>query len=379
MVLAVITMAVMLSFGLATIAFGTGQRHLASGERVRDSAFNVAEGVLNSEVFLLGRSWPTNSASAYPASCSSSTTVTNCPDAATISAQFSDAQYANATWTANVQDNGGTVTAYYSTTGAASQPAYDANGDGKVWVRARAVVAGIPRTLITQVQAQLQPLPFPKNTVTAGYVAAGSNGKKVLVDTNGRSYTTTPGQAGSVAVRCANPPQSSCLDLDLSKGQLSPPSYQTGYSSSSIVTAAQLSLMRATAQSYGTYYASGCPGSLTGTLVFIENANCSYSNGTGNSLAAPGVVVVATGTLTLTGAATYYGLIYAGNGQNSTGVVVNLQGCSKVIGSLVVEGSGGAQVGSCGNNLAYNASVTTLVKVYGDPAVVKSTWRDIAG
>jgi hypothetical protein len=376
MVVAVVTMGLMLAIGLATLSFGNGQRNLAASERVRESTFNLAEGVLNSQIFLVSQTWPLSTSSAFPASCSSASAVTNCPSPATVSAQFSDAQYSGAAWTSAVHDNGGTVATYYTTAGAASQPAYDANHDGKLWVRARAVVKGVPRTIVTQVQAQLTTLPFPKNTLSAGWTAATNNGKKVLIDTSGRSYTSTPGQPGTVAVRCSSAPPSSCVNYDMTKGQISPPSYQTSYSSAAMMTATQLEQMRATAKAYGTYY-SGCPGSVTGAVVFIESGNCTYGSGTFNSLASPGMLVIATGTVTISQNATYYGLIYARNSQASTGAVISITGCAHVIGSVAVEGAGGTSVGDCGNNLAYSATATTAARVYGDPAIVKSTWREL--
>jgi hypothetical protein len=375
-IVAVVTMSLMLTIGLATLSFGSGQRNLATAERVREASFNLAEGVLNSQLFLLSRTWPAAAATAFPSSCSSSTTATNCPAPATVSAQFTGSQYAGSTWTSAVKDNGGSVATYYTTAGAASQPAYDANGDGKLWVRAQGVVRGVPRTVVTQAQAQITSLPFPKNALTSGWTSGSNSGKKVLIDTSGRSYTSTPGQPGAVAVRCASGPPSSCIDYDMGKGQISPPSYQTSYSSSSLVTDQQVEQMRATAQSYGTY-SSGCPSSLSGALVFIESANCTYTSGTFNSLASPGVLIIASGTLTLTQSATYYGLIYGRNGQGSTGAVISIGGCAHVIGSIAVEGGGGTAVGSCGNNLAYNSAATSAARVYGDPAVVRTTWREI--
>jgi Tfp pilus assembly protein PilX len=376
MVVAVVSMGLMLAIGLATLSFGGGQRNLAAAERVRESSFNLAEGVLNSQIFLLSRTWPAAAATAFPASCSSGATATNCPAPATVSAQFSESQYTGATWTSAVKDNGGSVATYYTTAGAASQPAYDANGDGRLWVQARGVVRGVPRTVVTQVQAQITTLPFPKNSLTGGWTAATNSGKKVLIDTSGRSYTSTPGQPGSIAVRCSSAPPSSCINYDMSKGQISPPSYQTSFSSAALLSEAQVDQMRVTAKAYGTYY-SGCPSSLTGAMVFIESGSCSYGNGTFNSLASPGVVAIATGTLTLNNNAIYYGLIYGRNGQGTTGAVITIGGCAKVIGSVAVEGAGGTNVGDCGNNLAYNSAATTAARAYGDPAVVRTTWREI--
>lgn len=377
-VLAMVSMGVMLTLGLATVAFGGGQRKLAAGERTRESAFNLAEGVLNTQVFITSRKWAGSAAAAYPAQCSSSVASPTCPDPATIRSRFSAPEYATALWNTRVHDNGGTLATYYSPADAARQPTYDANGDGILWVRSQAVMGTVKRTIVTQIKAQLKPIQFPKNTLTAGYFATTNSGKKVLIDTNGSSYSSTPGQAGALAVRCSTGPRSTCLNFDAGKGQVSPPSYQTGYPTSAIVTPDELQSMRAMAEANGTYYASGCPAGLSGTMVFIESANCSYSTGTFNSLSNSGVVVVASGSLTFAGNATYYGLVYAANLQNSSDFVVRLQGCAKVIGSVAVEGQGGVQAGSCGTNIAFNPNVTWLPRGFGDPAPVRSTWREVA-
>jgi hypothetical protein len=370
-------MAIMLSIGLATLAFGAGQRQLAAGERVRESTFNVAEGALNAQIFLLAQSWPGSSTSAYPSSCSSTATVTNCPDPTTVNAQFTGTDFSGYTWATRVQDNGGGNADYYSTTVAAGQPSYDANGDGKLWVRGQATMRGVTRAIVTQVKAQVRTVPFPRNTLTAGYFATTNGGKKVIVDTNGKSYSSSPTQAGAIAVRCSSGPQSSCLNYDASKGQVSPPAYQTGYPTSSLVSSDDLNAMRGIARTNNTYYASGCPSSLSGSLVFIENGTCSYNTGTFNSLASSGMVVIATGTLSLGGNAAFYGLVYAANLQGSTGFVVSESGCAKIVGSVAVEGQGGVLAGACGTNIAFNPNVTNLATGYSDPAPVKQTWREV--
>jgi Tfp pilus assembly protein PilX len=377
LVIAIMAMAIMLSVGLATLAFGGGQRQLAAGERIRESTFNIAEGALNAQIFLLAQSWPGSAASAYPASCSSTTTVTSCPDPTTINAQFTGTDYTGYSWATAVKDNGGGNPDYYSTTVASGQPSYDANGDGKIWVRGQATLRGVTRAIVTQVKAQVRTIPFPRNTLTAGYFATTTAGKKVIVDTNGKTYSSTPTQAGSIAVRCSSGPKSSCLDYDGSKGQVSPPAYQTGYPTTPLVSSDDLNAMRGIAKANNTYYASGCPSTLTGSLVFIENGTCSFNTGMFNSLASPGMVVIATGTLSLGGNATYNGLVYAANLQGSTGYVVSLGGCSQIIGSVAVDGQGGVLAGSCGTNIAFNPNVINLASGYSDPAPVKETWREV--
>jgi hypothetical protein len=379
LIIAIMAMAIMLTTGLAALAFGGGQRQLAAGERIRESTFNVSEGALNAQIFMLARSWPGSAASAYPASCSSTTTATNCPDATTINAQFTGSDYTGYTWTTAVQDNGGGNPDYYSTTVAAGQLPYDANADGKLWVRAQATMRGVTRAIVTQVKAQVRTIPFPRNTMTAGYFATTSSGRKVIVDTNGKTYSPTPTQPGSIAVRCASGPKSSCLDYDASKGQVSPPAYQTGYPTTSLVSSDDLNAMRGIAKTNNTYYSSGCPSTLTGALVFIENGTCSFNTGAFNTLASPGMVVIATGTLSIGGNSTYNGLVYAANLQGSTGYVVSIGGCAKIIGSVAVDGLGGVLAGSCGTNIAFNPNVTNLASGYSDPAPVKATWREVGG
>ena len=378
-IIAIIAIGIMMSLGLAVLAFGGGQRQLAARERTGESAFKVAEGALNAQIFVLGQSWPGSAAVAYPASCSSTTTVADCPDPPTINGQFTGADYSGYSWTTAVRDNGGGTPDYYSTTVAAGQPSYDANGDGRLWVRGQATMRNVTRAIVTQVKAQTRPIPFPRNTVTAGRFATTNNGKKVIIDTDGRTYSPSPSQAGPLAVRCSTGPKSSCLDFDTSKGQVSPPAYQTGYPAAPLATSKDLNAMRILAKANNAYYASGCPSRLTGSLVFIENGNCNFGTGTFNSLSAPGVVVIATGTLSLGGNATYYGLVYAANSQASTGYVLSLSGCSKIIGSVAVEGDGGVLAGSCGTSIAFNPNVTNLATGYTDPALVKATWREVGG
>lgn len=379
LITATIAVVVMMALGLATVAFVGGQRNFATGERHRESAFNLAEAVLNSEIFVVSKNWPASSGSSYPSRCTSTSSVRNCPDPAIIAAQFTGPDYVNSSWNVTLQDNGGANADYYSTTAAASQPTYDANGDGKIWVKAQAVARGKTRTLVGQVKTDVRTISFPPNVLTAGYFSTTSNGNKVFVDTSGRSYSSNPGNPGTLAVRCNTPPKSPCLNYEASKGQVSPPAVERNYPTARLTTSEDLEALRSAAKSLGTYTGNGCPSSLVGSLVFIENGNCGYNGGTYNSLTAPGMVVVATGTLSLGGNFRYYGLVYAANLQNSTGFVISMNGCPKVIGGVAVDGPGGVSVGSCGDNIAFNGNVFGLAKVAGDPTSAKGTWREVSG
>ena len=274
-----------------------------------------------------------------------------------------------------MQDNGGAVADFYSTAGAAGQPSYDANGDGKVWVRSQGTVKGVSRTVITQVKAQVQQISFPRNTLTAGYFAVTNNGKKTMVDTSGSSYSSTPSQPGALAVRCSSGPKSSCLNYDAGKGQVSPPSYQINHPPAlQVGRPAQHHAWNSESEQHvllewlsfehrrrnGVHRVRQLL--LQRCLQLPERVRDGGSRKRNASFGGNGI---------------YYGLVYLGNAQSSAGLLLTMNGCAKIIGSVMVEGQGGVQVGSCGNQIAFNPAVLGLAKGYGDPAPVKSTWREI--
>src|SRR5205823_3422848 len=87
----------------------------------------------------------------------------------------------------------------------------------------------------------------------------------------------------------------------------------------------EIEALRQSAQYGGTYYATGtCPSEGTAGVLFIENANCSYSSGTWGSDTAPVAIVVYNGTFSLNGVA-LYGLIYL---ANTSGAVPSSGECS---------------------------------------------------
>jgi Tfp pilus assembly protein PilX len=377
LVISVLVMTLLLGVGIAGLAFVDGQSRQSGTERVSESAFNLTQGALKSQLFEVSRNWPGSAGSAYTA-CTSAAAATSCPDPGTLAAQFSGSDYGDASWATAIQDNGGAVASYYTAAGAASQPAYDANGDGKLWVRATATTRGATRAVVTLVSAKPVPIPFPNGVVTADHFAVTNGGNKAIVDTNGSSYLSQPGQPAAVTVRCSGAPPSLCLNYDPTKGQVSPPAYENAYPTATAVSPEQLEQMRGIARKASTYYPT-CPSNPSGALVFVESGNCSYNGGTYNSLASPGMLVVASGTLTLGGNALFHGLVYAANLQGSSGDVVTLAGTSQIVGAVAVDGAGGVLAGSSALNIAYNPNVFNLAQGYGNATQVKGTWRELAG
>jgi len=382
-VVSMMALVIMLSLGLAAYAFVGGQTNQSGQERVRESAFNLAEDVLDATVAHLETHWPT-AGSQYPSSCTQASTSTSCPSPTGVTGAFTgtgapvDFSGTTWSWTTEVHDNNAPTTTYYSdsASGTRGQPGYDANGDAAVWVRSQGVVRGRPRTLVALVKVQQIRTNFPQNVITAGYFQTGNNGKKVMVNTAG----DPAGSPATLAVRCNVSGQTypnACLNYQPTKGQVSPDTKQDGYAGGNALSSADLDLMRQRAQALGTYYTS-CPGSAAGVMVFVEGpATCSY-NGTYNSATAPGFIIVANGTISFGSTAAYHGLVYAANLQGTNGIVVAINANGQVVGGVAVDGAGGVSVGNSGNNLVYNRNVFSNVIANGFISQIQNSWREIA-
>jgi hypothetical protein len=395
LVIAMFAIALMLMIGLATYSFVDTEQTQARKQHVGESSFRLANGALNEQMFQLGSTWPNTAAKAYPSSCTTTATASPCPDAAALSQSFTGPEYGASTcsngatngWRTFVRDNGGGATSYYDPAVVPSQPSYDANGDGSMWVRSEATAQCRTRITVALVRLSRVPLPFPRNVLTANWISLRNVGRKVLVDTLG-TYAQPPSarppknaQPGGVAARCVGAP-TPCVNYDPSKGQISPDTTQvnTGGSSSTL-TDDQIDGLRLQAQTAvpPSYYPSGtCPPSLTGPLVFVEDlTNCGGYSG-GNSANTPGVLVFMRGTLSLTGNAVFYGIVYAGNKQNSTGAVVSLNGTSAIQGSIVVDGPGGVVAGSSRTNVVFDPRAFSLLQALANATMVPNTWRQLS-
>jgi hypothetical protein len=389
LITAMVLMSIMLAVGLATYGLVDSQTRESGFERIRETSFNVGEGLLGSQVFILSRGWPGTSGAQYP-TCANGSSNSKCPNGTAIISDFGGVDVARGvSWQTRVVDNSldaisgsdaqtrctsnrNATPSYYSDSRLTGAASWDANGDCRLWVRSTASIDGRRRTFVGLVRVEQINESFPKNTITAGWFETENNGNKLLVDTQG-----TAAQPAPVAVRC---PAfgADCADYEVDKGQLSPDYVTYNYPSPTALSAASLDRLRERAQSIGSYSATGCPPSLAGPLVFVENANCSYTgNDDYNTAAFPGVVVFARGTLSIAGNVEYHGLIYMANLQNSSGLVLTLGGNSLVSGSVAVDGNGGVAVGESKQNLVYDPAAAARVVSYGNAGIIQNTWREI--
>jgi hypothetical protein len=369
----VLVMAILMAIALPLMTMVDTQQAGTAAERKSEGSFNIADAALNASVFILADDWPADSTTSYPSSCTASSGGDRCPDSGLISRTYQGGDYPDLSWTIRVRDDGGSE--HYVPADVEGRPGWDANRNGKMWVRADGRAAGRSRSVVALVRSVGQVESFPRRVVTAGWFETTNNGNKVIIDTRGRAAEPAP-----LAVRCTQSAPSACLNYNPSKGQVSPENVETGYSGSTAVSAAVLSAYRERAKSLGTYYASGCPSSPSGAFVFVENGNCSYGGGgQANSVTSPGMLVIARGTLSLGGNFEYYGLVYAANLQQSSGMVVSLHGTSEIIGSVAVDGAGGVSAGSSGRNITFGDLTFADISSTRSIAVVHGTWHELSG
>jgi Tfp pilus assembly protein PilX len=385
-VTAVIVMALMMGIGLATYSTVGTQQTQSRVERERDSSFNLGESALYAQAFVLGRDWPTAS-NPYPDSCTETTVAgtRGCPtpsefQGAVDSPQLPDLS-SGARWTVTVRDNGSpTVSDYDSTTDL--QPSYDANGDGKLWVRADGVAKGRSRSIVGLMQREKLGESVAQNVITAGRFLTSNAGNKVVVDTQGPSAT-----GSQVVVRCtpaADEPyaRSGCTgyDQDQSRTQVSPDRVYSVPDTPNAMSDAQVARFKAEATANGTYY-TGCPQSLTGKVVFVEptsTLNCGPYKGTYNTAAAPGVLIVTDGTLELSGnQAFYYGFVYMLNRQGSSDAVITVHANATLQGGVAVDGEGAVVTGADKVNIIFDGLAFIQLETHGMAGLVQNSWREL--
>jgi len=370
-----IMLGLMMTMALAAFAYVDTQQQSSASERIRETSFNLSESLLGAQVFILSRGWPGTAANAYPSNCTTGVVSVRCPDAAAVAGAFGGPDVAQGiTWSTRVRDNSSPAANFYSDAITASQPTYDANADGKLWVRAQASIDGRRRTLVGLVKVEEVTEAFPKNVITAGKFQTSNQGRKVIVDTKGNSA-----QAAPLAVRCLVL-TSACLDYEANKGQVSPDTTQTGYTGGNALSPDALERLRDKAIANGTYYATGCPANPSGALVYIANGNCSYNNSAGtccNTQAAPGMLIIANGTLSMTGNIVFSGVVYMANQQNSSSYILNLGGTVAILGAIAIDGNGGLSAGASGVNVVYDANVFSRIVSYGNAGIIQNTWREI--
>jgi hypothetical protein len=387
---AVILMSLMMGLGLAAFSLVDSQTRESGNERIRESSFNVGEGLLGAQVFILSREWPKGNPAVdatmpnYPSSCGPGVTHPLCPDAQQLTEAFGGPDVAKGVqWETRVRDNwldppvaggcqagGGGTPGYYTDARMADAPRWDSNGDCRVWVRASATIDGKRRTMIGLVRVEQVAEQFPNNTLTAGKFRTLSAGAQTYIDTQG----PTLGQPGAVAVRCTTS-DDSCTDYEASRDQVKPNVVERGFTGSALSPEA----LRRFEDTATVRDPASCD-KLAGKVVYFKTANLNCTaNANYNSPSSPGILIIENGSLILNGTINFYGVIYLGNAQGSSDYILTLRGNTQVFGSVAVDGNGGVQIGDSKLNLIYNPSVFSHLVSFGNAGIIQNTWREIRG
>ena len=371
LVSSVLVVGILVSLSLPLLSLVDTQQRQSATERKSESSFNLAEGAMDAEVFVLGKNWPALASDAYPATCTPQSTSFTCPSAQLLTSSYGGGDYTNRNWSIQVRDDNGSE--YYDPADIPDNLTYDANGNARLWVRVDAHAADGNRTVVSLVRRIDRTITFPRNAITAGWFVITTGGNKVVVDTKGSMAQPAP-----VAVRCKDPAPSACLDYRPDRNQVSPDTSMPGFASETAVGPEVIEMFRDKAKALDTYYATGCPSSPAGEVVFIETGSCHYTGGgSANSASKPGMIIAGTGSLEFGGGMTYYGLVYAANLNRSTAEVVRVHGAATIVGSIAADAGGGVRLGSNGHQLIYSDLVFPNITSFSGAAPVQGSWREL--
>jgi hypothetical protein len=404
--IAMILMMIMLGIALALASYVDVQSAQTRKERSREVTFNLAEAALNAQVYQLAQGWPGTSAGAY-GTCTQAG-GTKCPAPSALANLIPSVDTTSgATWQTNIYDNQSPIDTFFSDSRVPGDAVgWDKNGDGKVWVRAQATVAGKTRTVISLVRTQMQSEAVPHAALIANSLNITNNGQH-------QTSIIAPGDnaQGAVDVRCSLLQDgSTCLGQPWSPGQtydswyqlvstqINPPAWNPGWTQPTF-TQDEINRFIATAQAFGTYYTS-CPtdAQLTGNVVVVAGnvGNCSYQgSNTYNSQLQPGFLLFLNSgsTLTFGGCSTFYGVVYYGNqpspagGAQNSGTAISVQGNATVDGGVLIDGPAALDAGSSGNgiqcgaatghNIVFDDHGFDAVQSLASTNIIPNSWREI--
>jgi hypothetical protein len=384
LVVAMMVMGLMLILGLAMLAVADTQTRESGVERVRESSFNLAEGALEQQSFLLGgKGWPRAGGPVPPTACTQASTSSFCPSPAALVPATGTGAYAGpdyaqaASWTTRVRDNLAARDQTY-TDAVDARPTWDQNGDGFLWVRSSATVAGRTRSIVALLKRDPIPILLPKAALVAGALVVGQNGQSPVISTDGTSppVLRCPGYGPGCAEYIASGGKKAA-QIAPDTVSYSPPGLPEHFVPQDTVAKLMDSATTHT----------GCPSPQGAQGIVVidvpEGTTCTYtSNTTFNSPALPGVIIMRRGTLSFAGSGEFHGLLLHLNeagriAGSSTPECIRITGTFDVYGGVIIEGrcglyvQGNARLSFAPNNL--NFSLT------GVAGIVQNTWRELTG
>ena len=392
LVTALLVMLIMMSIAVPLMSMVDTQQRMTSAERLQEGSFSLTDAVLNAQVFILSNSWPASVDDSY-VTCNQRSVSLKCPSPTAITSVYTGPDYSTRAWSVKVRDDGSSAADYYDEAIVNAQPAWDANANGRVWVRADARGTGTTQSLVAQVKMTEHVENFPQHVTTTGYLNIKHIHKKGIL-TQG-----TAAQPAPLVVRCTGPIQknSACINIKKKKKNwIVPPLIEQGYTGGAALPPAAIDGLRQRAKALGTYYPT-CPTSPVGELVFVESGDCIYGthkNKPGstwvvkgmkkvkgkypvNSAADPGAFVVANGSVKWTGHLVYYGVVYAANLQASTAELITIEHQARIQGSVAVDGAGGILLNAHGSPLVFDPTAFWDLTTLQGATIVQGSWHEL--
>ncbi|HEX2028561.1 MAG TPA: hypothetical protein VHF25_11265, partial [Nitriliruptorales bacterium] len=185
MVTAILLIGAMMGLGLAAMSQVDNQSSQSRKQRHGESTFNLAEGALSQQIFILGRRGTGTPTNPYPPVCGTGMAANDfCPDPAKLALNYDFATQqdfdSETKWRTWVRDNGtspdpAAADTYWTDallgdqiTGVSGRPRYDQNGDKLMWVRAQASVRGRDRAIVGLIRIEPRPVTMPAYAVLSG-------------------------------------------------------------------------------------------------------------------------------------------------------------------------------------------------------------------
>jgi len=394
LVIAIISMSLMLMLGLAALAMTDQQTKQSGVERVRESSFNLAEGALQQQSFLLGgKGWPKASTDELPVACTPVASANSrCPTPTALvpapsgTGAYSGIDYASGAiscalpatptcWETAVRDNSpANDKVDISVFNSATQPRYDANADGFIWVKSTARVKGKTRRIVALLKRDPIPIALPKAPLVAGALTIPQNG-------NGDVIVTVP--TNPVVLRC-DAYGVDCNESNTGRGDPQITPNQVLYTGSGQPSFVSADIVAKLVDSVTAYTSCPTPAQLQGIVVIAlasDTGACTYQGNTVfNSSASPGIVIMRQGTLEFRGTATFNGMLLhlnegGRNARNGDPDCVQINGANTINGAIVVEGNCGAFIqGSARLNFVPKNLSFSVTGVAG---LVQNTWREL--
>lgn len=396
LVTALMLMAIMMTAGLGVAAYLDTEGNQTRISRNRETAFNLAEGALNAQVYALSsQGWPGQGSSAAADRfdpCASDTTpaiAARCPTSAQLLGMFPTSDSAAGTrWATKVIDNSAPGAPNYYDDARQGTVGYDQNGDGTMWVRAQATAQGKTRTLVALVRAEQQYEDIPHATLITGSLDFGNNGsngnKQFIFNGNsviGVETRCTPGP-GEPAGGCEGVSYTDSKFDTAVHNAIQPYIYTPGSTRPPAMSAETLERMKRTAKLTNNYYTTSCSPAppVAGRVVvydFSVPMDCPLPTDT--TATNPGMVIILHSSTTMSegGNNTFYGVLYHANLENSTAPLFKFTGSANIYGGVLIDGPGTFYLQG-NSQLHFDDNAFNVVRSIGSAGIVRDTWRELS-